>query len=133
MKTVELTLPWPPSVNSYKRPGRISRTKLGKIYQQRVDTPDTKLFYWKVAMKIRAMMTHEGLKSFSGDTILSLGIEAYPPDAKRRDIDNICKVLIDSLQKGKLFPDDYQIARLLVVRKSIVAEGKVIVRVSEIE
>lgn len=129
-KPCEITLPYPPSMNSYKKPGRITRTKTGKYYQARVNTEATKRFYWEVACRIRGEKAVQGLKSFGSATI-SVSVDLFPPDARKRDLDNILKVLLDSLQKGELFDDDYQIASLLVTRCAIVPEGKVIVRVSE--
>ena len=123
----ELELPWPPSVNVYKNIGRTVRTKSGKIYQKRVNSPQTIAFYYQVFMKIKA----QGLKSFQGATIV-VEVDAYPPDARKRDISNILKVLEDSLQRGGLFDDDFQIVRLAVERKYIVPQGKVIVRIKNL-
>lgn len=128
---VVLELPWPPSVNIYKNLGRTITTKRGKKYQQRVNSPATKQFYHTVWVRIRAAMATQGLKSFQGAKI-SLHVDAYPPDGRRRDIGNILKVLEDSLQRGGLFDDDFQICRLTVQRMGIIPEGKVIVTVKEI-
>jgi crossover junction endodeoxyribonuclease RusA len=124
---IEITLPWPPNVNHYKKAGRLVRTKSGKMYQARVNSDDTNHFYWQVWTRIQK----EGLKSFHSATI-SVEVDAYPPDKRKRDIDGILKVLLDSMQKGGLYDDDYQIARLLVERKDIIPNGKVIVRISEL-
>ena len=123
---IEITLPWPPNVNHYKKAGRMTRTKTGKYYQARVNTDETKHFYWQVWMAIHK----EGLKSFAGAAI-SVEIDAHPPDKRKRDLDGILKVLLDSMQKGGLYDDDYQIARLLVTRCPIIPEGQVIVRIEE--
>ena len=122
--TCELILPWPPSDNSNKRAGRITRTRAGQYYQPRVNTLETKRYFYEVWLKIR----QEGLKSF-GNVSLYVEVDAYPPDNKHRDLTNIIKVLNDSLQRGGLFDDDYQICRLLIQRMNIIPEGQVIVRV----
>lgn len=124
---VELELPWPPSVNHYKKVGKLMRSKNGKLYQRRVDTGRTKTFYWQVWSLIRK----KGFISFGSATI-SVEVLAYPPDKRKRDLDGILKVLLDSLQRGGLFHDDVQVARLLVTRCPIIPEGKVIVTVTEI-
>lgn len=121
---IEITLPWPPSDNSHKKGGRISRTADGRIYQPRVNTLETKRYFYEVWFRIRK----EGIKSFGGATI-SVEVDAYPPDDRKRDITNILKVLCDSLQRGGLFDDDYQIAKLLIQRKDIIEDGQVVVRV----
>ena len=128
---IELELPWPPCINHYKKPGRIVRTVTGKLYQMKVNTNETTRFYYEVWVKIRNMKAREGLKSFQGSTI-SVEVDAYPPDKRKRDLDGILKVLLDSMQRGGLYDDDYQIARLLVTRKDMIEQGKVVVRIQEL-
>ena len=128
---ITLTLPFPPSDNSYKNIGRLTKTKNGKLLQMRVNSPQTKQFYWNVWVKIHALMASEGVKSF-GSAPIYLEVDVYPPDNRRRDITNILKVLNDSLERGGLFDDDFQIARLLIQRCGIVEQGQVIVRIFEL-
>lgn len=118
---IELTLPYPPSVNHYKRVGRLTTTKNGKIYQPRVNSSATTRFYYEVWMKVRGMKI-EGL----GEADIHLDLEVYPPDKKKRDIDNILKPTIDALMNSGLFKDDSQISRLVVTRKSIMKHGQII-------
>lgn len=128
MKECELLLHWPPSVNNYKRIGKIIRTKNGKLYQQRLNFPSTNAFYWLTALQIRV----EGLCGlFSGDIRLQVAIMLNPPDKRRHDVDNRCKLILDALQRGGLFVDDYQVARLIVERGVIIPGGMVAVTVSE--
>lgn len=129
---IEIELPYPPSINHYKKIGRLVRTKTGKMYQVRANTNDTKIFYFDVLAKISHLKCHKGLKSFQGSTI-SVEVLLHPPDARKRDIDNPIKPILDSLQRAGLFDDDYQIACLLVRRMIIIPKGKVIVRITEIE
>lgn len=131
MEEVTLILPYPPSVNHYKRAGRLTTTKSGKIYQPKVDTDATKRFYYEVWMRIRQMMAKEGLKSFD-DATISVEIDLHSPDNRKRDIDNPVKPTLDSLQKAGMFNDDYQIARLLVTRCSIIPQGQIIVRIKSL-
>lgn len=129
---IELELPYPPSVNHYKKLGGLGLTKSGKMYQKRINTDETNKFYYDVWIKIRTLKATEGLKSFD-KAIISVDVYVYPPDARKRDIDGILKVLLDSMQKGGLYDDDNQIARLLVTRMSIIPKGKVVVRIQELE
>ncbi len=55
---------------------------------------------------------------------LFLQIMAYPPDRRRRDLDNLLKVTIDSIESAGLFDDDSQIDDLHIRRKSPVEGGK---------
>jgi crossover junction endodeoxyribonuclease RusA len=125
---IEIKLPYPPSVNHYKRAGRITTTANGKIYQKRVNSDATNRFFYEVWVEISRMRSQEGLKSF-GDATISVEIDAYPPDKRKRDLDNILKVLLDSLQKTSVYKDDNQIARLLVTRCPTIAQGQIIVRI----
>ena len=127
MKEITLTLPYPPTVNSYKRAGRLTTTKTGKLYQPRVNTDATKRFYYEVWMLVR----QKGFEGFGG-AVLSLEIDIYPPDKRRRDIDNIIKPACDSLMNSGLFDDDSQIARLIVQRQHIISSGELVVRIREL-
>lgn len=60
-------------------------------------------------------------------------ITLYPPDKRRRDIDNVLKVLIDSLVSANVICDDSQITRLLVQKMSTIGEGQVLVQLYPIE
>lgn len=127
---ITLELPFPPSLNHYKRIGRTIVTKAGKSYQQRYNSPETKAYYyevWQRVMKLR----REGFKSF-GSAMISVYLGVYPKNKRKFDLDNLCKVLLDSLQKSGLFDDDSQIHLLTVEKKSIIPEGKVIVRIEEL-
>ena len=46
------------------------------------------------------------------DGDLEIWIKAYPPDRRKRDLDNIMKATQDSLQKGGAMFDDSQIKKL---------------------
>lgn len=128
MTTCILALPYPPSVNHYKRVGRTVHTKSGKRFQIRVNTAQTNKFL----ADVQAQAWKEGVKSFGSATI-SVKVLVFPPDKRKRDLDNILKVLLDSLQNGGLFDNDHQIARLHVERKSIIPKGQVIVTISQME
>lgn len=54
---------------------------------------------------------------------LMVSVILYPPDKRRRDIDNPIKILLDSLQRACVFEDDSQIDRLLVERGAQVKGG----------
>lgn len=125
-----LKLPWPPSVNHYKKAGRLITTKSGKIFQPRVNTIETNQYFFEVWKIIYDLKAKEGLKSFGSATI-SVEVDAYPPNARKRDLDNICKVLLDSLVHAKLIDDDSQIARLVLQRMSIIPKGQLILRIKE--
>ncbi len=64
---------------------------------------------------------------------LKASIYVYPPDRRKRDIDNILKSALDSLQHGLMFADDEQIDRLYVERREVVKGGKLVVILEEIK
>ncbi|MCP6623570.1 RusA family crossover junction endodeoxyribonuclease, partial [Klebsiella pneumoniae] len=52
-------------------------------------------------------------------------IVLYPPDQRRRDIDNYNKALFDALTLTGVWEDDSQVKRMLVEWGNIVKKGKV--------
>jgi len=67
---------------------------------------------------------------------LEVRIDVYPPDKRKRDIANLEKAVVDSLQqKGGygIFIDDSQIDILHIRRLHITKPGYVRVHISEIE
>lgn len=109
---LRLNLPWPPSVNSYKKIGRLTKTKTGKLYQQRVNTNETKTFYFQVWIKCKQLLP----TPYTKEDRLSVEVVLYPP-SNRFDIDNPIKVLLDSLTRAHVWPDDRQIYKLLIIKK----------------
>lgn len=129
-----LELPWPPSVNHYKKVGRLVKTKTGKLYQQRVDTNETKTFYYQVYMMTRRKIPLEWAKFAASATIkYEARICLYPPDYSRWDIDNRLKVLIDALVRAHLINDDSQIYRLYVEKCDYDGDGRAIVHLLPFE
>ena len=64
---------------------------------------------------------------------LMVKISAYPPDRRRRDLDNILKATLDSLTHAAVIEDDSLIDDLRIVRKSLVQGGKIEIQIFESE
>lgn len=113
-RSVILDLPWPPSINRYwRRAGtHIHISNEGRSYRQIVAY---------IAL---------GKDGF-GKQRVAVDIDAFPPDARRRDIDNIQKALLDALQHGQLFDDDSQVKRLQTTMLEQRKPGMVRVTVTE--
>ena len=59
-------------------------------------------------------------------------VEAFMPDRRMRDLDNLFKALLDALVKAGVLVDDSVIDDLRIVRKCVVKGGKVLVSIKEI-
>lgn len=123
---ITLELPWPPSINHYKSIGSVTRTKSGKVFQKRINSKATIAFFHEVYTLTR----QRSIPAALDETLrLSVTVELYPPDRRKRDIDNPVKVLLDSLVHARVIADDSQIDKLLIERMAICDKGKVIVRI----
>lgn len=103
-------LPYPPSVNTYWRNLPTGRTVLSARARA----------YRKIVMALVGARSPL-LKR------LSVVIELYPPDKRRRDIDNPIKAVFDSLQHAGVYRDDEQIDELLVKRMDVTRDGHCVV------
>lgn len=128
---IEIELPFPPTINHSKMVGRIIKTCSGKMYQHLVNKPETNRFYFEVWMKVRHEKLHNRLTSFENSKI-AVEVDFYPPHNRKWDIDNRCKVLLDAMQKAELYKDDCQIHKLILTKKTILKDGKSIVRIESI-
>ena len=114
--TQELELPWPPSVNHYYRHigSKVLISRDGRLYRERI---------------VNHLKT-ENIDTFSGP--VELFIELYPPDGRRRDVDNSLKCLLDTFTHGGLYRDDSQIYKLTVIKRDpMPPDGMAYVRIQE--
>ena len=119
---LELTLPYPPSVNHYWQRNRNGGMRISDEGQNFRDVVillcrTNEVKQWKM------LLVRGGL---------SISIDVYPPDARRRDLDNILKSLLDALQHAGCYDDDSLLARIEIARMGQFQGGKVVVRLSEI-
>jgi len=115
---LELTLGWPASTNSYwRRNGsRYFIAPAGIKYRESV---------WAA---IRALP--QPFKPFLEG--VAVDIKAYPPDHRKRDIDNILKSLEDSLTHARVWLDDFQVAKLSIERMHVEKPGRLTVTITSI-
>ena len=121
---IEMTLPWPPSVNSYWRhpssgalAGRNLISEQGRAYRSEV-----------VAHAILQRMVNSAL---SGR--LAIEIQAFPPDKRRRDLDNILKALLDSITHAGIIEDDSQFDAIAIARRECLKPGRVEIKIFQLE
>lgn len=108
----QVTLPFPPSVNHYWRSlrrgplaGRVIISAAGKQYRK------------TVAELVRLP------PGWNASARVGVAVVAFVPDRRRRDLDNLLKPLLDSLQHANVFEDDCQVDDLRVSRGHIVKDG----------
>lgn len=104
---IELVLPFPPSLNGYWRAfrGRQIISAKGRAYRSAV---------------MRLKMPCMGL-----DADLSVELVLYPPDRRKRDIDNYTKAVFDALSHAGFWVDDSLVKRLLIEVREPVKGGEV--------
>jgi len=105
-------LPYPPSVNHYWRSvgGRVLISKEGRAFRR----------------KVCAILNRVRAEPMDGD--LAIEIVVYPPDRRRRDVDNVLKSLLDALEKGGAYENDSQIKRLTIEKRQPVKGGHTTVK-----
>jgi crossover junction endodeoxyribonuclease RusA len=59
-------------------------------------------------------------------------MDAFPPDRRRRDLDNLPKAVLDSLAHAGVYEDDSQIDLLIIRRCDPIKGGKLKIRISEL-
>lgn len=102
MPESQLILPWPPSLNRYWRSvsGRVLISADGRKYRETV-----------VAASYQAAR-------FGGDPI-AVQIDAWLPDLRRRDVDNLLKAPLDALTHAGVWTDDEQVQELSIRKAGV--------------
>jgi crossover junction endodeoxyribonuclease RusA len=99
MAMIELTLPWPPSTNTYWRTfqGRMIISAKGREYRKAVADQ---------------VLIQRGAKNLAGKLVVE--IEAWRPDNRRRDLDNLLKAALDGCTHAGVWEDDSNIVDLRI-------------------
>ncbi len=124
---INLTLPYPPTVNHYWKSSvkRVTGNKSRVITRV---SDEGKAFAEQVFWLVREQKAYKKLKAD-----LKLVIHVYVPDRRRRDIDNLSKSLFDAMQKAGVYEDDTQIKDFRMIHSGIVKGGKVLLSIEEIQ
>lgn len=103
-----LELPYPPSINHYygRAGNRVYMKPAGVTFREHV--------MWLIKQK--------NLQAVDGR--LCVVMVVCPPDRRARDLDNVTKAVLDSLQHAGVYKNDSQIDELTVRRGSIVEGGR---------
>ena len=57
----------------------------------------------------------------------------YPPDKRKRDVDNVLKPLLDALEHAGVYENDSQIDKLCITRMEVKPQGLCDVTISVID
>lgn len=111
-----LTLPYPPSMNHYWR----------RVGPQTLISREGRTFRRNVC----ALLAGGPRRPLAGR--LAVVLNAFPPDRRRRDLDNLQKPTLDAMQHAGVYEDDSQIDLLVTRRCNPVADGRLVVEVAEL-
>jgi len=126
--SIEITLPYPPTVNHYwlkwaakvMAGGRAKHVVKVKVSEKGIKFRNDVILLFKI----------KKFKKLEGR--LNVRVLVNPPDRKKRDLDNLTKALFDALANAGAYNDDSQIDEFTVKRLEIVKGGKVKVIIKEI-
>lgn len=113
-----LSLPFPPSVNSYRTVyrGMMRLSKEGRAFKAAVSD-------YVVEYRVPKL----------GDSKLRISMVLFPRDKRKIDIDNRIKSVLDALQDAGVFNDDFQVDELSIVRGKPVKGGAIRVLIEVID
>lgn len=125
MKSAQIRLPFPPSMNRYWRHAVIhgrSCTLLsakGREFRENV---------------LAAVLERFGRpKPLPTWCRLHVTIDLHPPTRRSFDVDNFVKGILDGLTHAGVWEDDSQVDQLTVRRRSVASGGFSLVTISEVE
>ena len=115
---LDLMLPYPPTINHY-----YGRTRTGSMFIK-TDGVNFRATVFQIALQRLHDMECNLLSEFVFEkgTKLKLSIEAYMPDNRTRDIDNLLKATLDAIThlkdggSGGVWEDDKQVDKLTITR-----------------
>ncbi|QNN25112.1 RusA family crossover junction endodeoxyribonuclease [Planctomycetales bacterium ZRK34] len=121
---MKLALPYPPSINHYWRHyrGRTVISREGRRFRE--DICDF--------LATSAQRSGNGPRKPPAGGRIALCMDAFPPDRRRRDLDNIQKPVLDALEHAEVYLDDSQIDLLLTRRRASGKPGRIEVQLDEL-
>lgn len=115
MDILRFSMPYPPSINHYyiHTPTGVKLGAKGQSYRR------------------DAVYILHKFRGYCKDKKIAVTINVYPPDKRKRDIDNILKCLLDAMEYANVYDNDNQIDMLTVIRRQIVPDGAVQIWICE--
>ena len=111
-----LILPYPPTMNTYWRHVgyRTLISREGRTFRRNV-----------------CALLSGGRRRPPTSGRIALAMDAFPPDRRRRDLDNLQKPVLDALEHAGVYADDSQIDLLVTRRRAVVPGGRLEVVIEE--
>lgn len=115
-------VPFPPSTNTYWRHvmtqgrPRTLISKRGRAYRDVIK---------------QAVYTQVRSRSFvTIRDAVHMEIDLFPPDRRRRDVDNYCKALLDALTHAGFWADDSLVERLTISRRAVGRHAAAVIKIT---
>jgi len=119
-----IMLPWPPSVNHYWR-HVVLKTKRG-LRQQTLLSMQGRHFRTDAIAAIRKQFPVHSVITES----VKVEIHLFPPDRRKRDIDNYSKGILDALTYARIWVDDHLVDDLHLIRRQATPGGQAVLRIT---
>jgi len=127
MNAVALILPWPPTVNHYWKHAAY-KTKQGAAKAVTYVGEQGEAYRNAVRVLVLGERVPRGVLSGK----LAVKAFAYPPDHRKRDLDNAWKAVLDSVKYAGVIEDDSEIDDLHIIRGGVFKGGRITLRIEEI-
>lgn len=128
-RSIQFSVPWPPSVNHYWNTITIPVAKGSKKRRAaQILSERARDYRLLVAASVRSQRVP--CNALTGK--LRLHFTAFPPDRRERDLDNLFKGMLDCLVHAGVMTNDSEIDDLRIVRRHVVAGGNMLVTIEEI-
>ncbi|XYQ56799.1 RusA family crossover junction endodeoxyribonuclease [Pectobacterium carotovorum] len=122
---MKLTLPFPPSVNTYWR-----SPSSGALAGRHLVSAKGRAFR---ALAIACVLEQLRRKPKAITSLVAVTITFYPPDRRTRDMDNYLKAPLDALTHAGVWADDSQIKRMLLEWGPVTKGGKAEIVISDFQ
>ena len=122
---MRLILPFPPSVNTYWR-----APNSGPLKGRHLISAKGRAFQSAACAAIIEQLRRQPNPSSEAAAV---DIVLFPPDKRRRDIDNYNKALFDALTHAGVWEDDSQVQRMQVEWGPVTPGGKVDITITKYE
>ena len=117
---MKFTIPWAPTANTYYR----------RVGYKTLISREGRAFRKNVCALLAG--ADGGPRKPPAGGRIALFMDAYPPDRRKRDLDNLLKPSLDSFQHAGVYEDDSQIDILLTRRREVVPGGRLDIEVLDL-